>query len=213
VSLASNVSSTTSVKGAITRLLLKSGASVSTQLYFRLAKLTLSPTELHRLKAELKTIWNADFPSEKCSPDSIIGKAHAYTFCSIRHAPTVDRFGNPYCRKTIIRAPRCEDHFYTAVATDVDGSYALVYAILDFCERTYCFVRWVTPTFPGSRNPPGATHFCAQHFRKLKITDAYSVINILQIEAVVCFVPVFSQPDFVWLNSKPLGTVLREYSE
>jgi hypothetical protein len=186
---------------------------VSTQLYFRLAKVILSASELHRLQVEVRAIWSADFPLTPCSNVDLMSKLHAYTFCSIRHTPTVDRFGNLVGRRTVVRAPRCGDQFHTAVETDVIGSYALIYSILDFCDRTYCFVRWVTTTYPGSRAPPRASHTCAQHFRKLKITDSFAVINILQIKAVVCFIPVYSAPGYVWLNTQPLGTVLRAYSQ
>ena len=185
---------------------------MSTQLYFRAAKVVLSGTELHRLQVELRAIWNADFPLKHCSSDEILAMVQAYTFCSIRHTPTVDRFGNPFSRRTVLRAPRC-DQYHTAVETDVIGSYALIYSILDFCERTYCFVRWVTTVYPGSHTPPTASNICAQNFKKLKITDTFAVINILQIKAVVCFIPVFSVPGFVWVNSQPLGTVLRAYTQ
>jgi hypothetical protein len=213
MSLASGTSSTTSVKGAITRVSLMHGAAVSTQLYFRQPKVVLSGSELHRLQAELTVIWKADFPLEANTHIDILSKVQAFTFCSIRHAPSVDRFGHTYSRKSVLRAPRCDDQFCTAVQTDVIGSYALVHTILDFCDRTYCFVRWVTSTYPGSRTLPSASNSCAKHFKKLKVTDTYSVINVLQIQAVVCFVPVFSAPGFVWLNTQPLGTVLRAYSQ
>ncbi len=212
VSLASGVSSTTSVKGAVTRVSLVSGVAVSTQLYFRLPKVVLSDIEFNRFEIELRAIWKADFPSDKCSNIELLAKVQAYTFCSIRHSSTVDRFGNPASRRTVLRAPR-GDQFHTAVETDEIGSYALIYSILDFCERTYCFVRWVTSTYPGCRNPPTASSICGSNFKKLKITEAFSVINVLQIKAVVCVIPVFSQPGFIWLNPQPLGTVLRAYTQ
>ena len=212
ISLASNVSSTANVKGAVSRVLLKSGLPVSTQLYFRLPKVSLSSIERKRLESELTIIRNADGPLGGVALP-ILESVQAFTFCSIRHTPVIDRFGNSQSRRTVLRAPRCGDHFFTAIQTDVLDSYALVHSILDFCDRTYCFVRWVTPTFPGSRNPPGATQICAQHFRRFKITDTYAVINILQVQAVVCFVPVFSAPGFLWLNDRPLGTALRSYSQ
>ncbi len=186
---------------------------VSTQLYFRQPKVYLSIAEQKRLQVELKLVRRAEFPSEKISHDTILDDVSAYTFCSIRHAPTIDRFGKPYSRRTVLRAPRCENQFHTAIQTDVVDSYALLISILDFFEQTYCFVRWVTPIFPGSNHAPPPSHICAQHFRKFKVTETFAVINILQVQAVVCFVPVFASPGFIWLNNRPMGTALRSYAE
>ena len=160
VSLASNVSSSTNVKGAISRVVFKFGQPVSTQLYFRLPKVSLTSVELKRLERELSIIQNADCPLRALTIP-ILDTVQAYTFCSIRHAPVLDRFGKSQSRRTVLRAPRCGDHFFTAIQTDVIDSYALVHSILDFCDRTYGFVRWVTPTFPGSRSPPAASNICA----------------------------------------------------
>ena len=214
LSLASNQSSTTTVvKGGVTRVLFRYGVPVSTQLYFRQKKVALSGAELTRLQTELKLIKKAEFPLEQVSQDTILDDVQAFTFCSIRHAPIIDRFGRPYSRRTVIRAPRCDDQFHTVIQTDVVDSYAVVYSILDFCDQTYCFVRWVTPTYPGSQTAPAASHVCAQNFRKFKVTDVFAVISILQVQAVVCFVPVFASPGFVWLNHRPMGTALRAYAE
>jgi hypothetical protein len=189
----------------------------STVLYFRLSKVTLThDKQLRILKSELKVIWRAihERPDDTCpSADVLLTQVQAFTFCSLKHPPVINRFGKPVRRRTVIRAPRGQHLFPTAVETDVEGSFALVLAILDFCHRTFCFVQWVTSAFSGSAAASRSSAVCANHYRKVKVTDSYAVIDVIQVSRVVCLVPAFPSTEYMWVNERALGTALRAYTE
>jgi hypothetical protein len=197
------------IKGSVSR---RSG-DIYVTMYFRIAKFGLSVTHKTALDKELKLIWVFMNPGKQAPSSEILRRdITAYKFCNIRHSTVVNRIGVCVSRHSILRSPR-EDIFFTAVETDVDGSYAYILAILDFCGSTFLFVRWLTHTLPGSASSSISEHGVSSKFKKLFLTSTYAIIDVIQVTRVVCMVPVFGTTDFVWLNHLALGTALRAYTQ
>ena len=197
------------MKGSVSR---RSGDTYLT-MYFRIAKFGLSVAHMTALDKELRLIWISMNPGHQPpSPEGIRRGIIAYKFCNICHPTVVNRIGVSVTRHTILRSPR-EEIFYTAVETDVEGSYAYVIAILDFCGNTFVFVRWLTHTLPGSSSSTTIENGVSSRFKKLFVTSTYAVIDVLQIVRVVCVVPEFGKSNYLWLNHLALGTALRAYTQ
>jgi hypothetical protein len=198
------------LKGSVSR---RTGDTYST-IYFRINRVGLTASQSRAFQRELRLTWLGMHPTGDRAPElpQLMLAATAFKFCNIRHPPAPNRLGVMTTRTTILRSPR-DEIFYTAIKTDVDGSYAYVLAILSFCDNTFVFVRWLTDRFPGSS---GSSSSCNRgvfsRFQKLQVTSAYAIIDVVQVSRVVCVVPVFGEDDKVWLNTFALGTALKSYS-
>ncbi len=185
-----------------------------TTLYCRLNSLELTQPEMTALQRELKIIYKSQFPESAVPLDeSLLNQVTAYKFANVRHPPALNMFGKFESKRSILRSPR-DGFFYTAVQTDTEGSFAFIIALLDFVDRTFVLVRWMTSSYPRSASSSSSgQHGLASLFIKLRIASNYAVIDVSQIVKVVCVVPVFPSREFVWVNHLALGTSLRAYAD
>ena len=157
-----------------------------TSCYFVSKHILLSPEEKSRLVRELQAIWRAEKPTEVAPDgDGILGFCRVYLYCNVQHPPEPAIYGDKFISKhSILRSPR--GLTYTVVHTDQGDSYGQIYLIIDFLERVFLFLRWFTPTFPGSNRIPPETSVVGRSFRKYRLTTSMAVISVAQVLFIIC---------------------------
>jgi hypothetical protein len=186
------------------------GGNTYTRLHHTLDSVCLPAKQLQAFKKELKVLWRSINPTRPL-PINVETFARAFQYCTVLHAKEVNRFGNSVARRSMLSAPR--DGFHCTVQTDTLGSYCHILVLFDFCDQTYVYVQWLTPTYAGCTAKPKKHQVCTRSFKKLKITQTFAVIDIRQLVRAVAVVPVFNSKEFVWINTKAVGTALRALPE
>jgi hypothetical protein len=203
-------SRTSSTSGSVNRVARRT--SLMIYMYFRLRLVVLPPITQQSFLRELRVAYDGEVSADsvrgiECEgavneATITLGEVLCWQFLRFRKAGEN--------AEIVIRAPKGLN--VTCVHCG-DESYAQVLAIVDVRQRTFLFVRWFTPTFPGSNaHVPGRAAVAAR-YTTLMLTNKTVAITLDQVVSTVHIVPHFIKGHpYFFLNTLPLGSTLRARS-